>query len=72
MALKTVAIFCFLSLLSQFQDDHLFDINMRVRVRGVKEEQDVLQVEKTCTHDNWAPREVLCDRNYMEVNPCLK
>ncbi|XP_056125463.1 zona pellucida protein AX 1 [Rhinichthys klamathensis goyatoka] len=50
------------------EDDHLFDINMRVRVRGVKAEQDVFQVEKTCTHDQWAPREVLCDRNYMEVS----
>lgn len=49
----------------------MFDINMRVRVRGGKEEQDVFQVEKTCTHDQWAPREILCDRNYMEVNPCL-
>ncbi|XDV41364.1 hypothetical protein PO909_010244, partial [Leuciscus waleckii] len=50
------------------EDDHLFDINMRVRVRGVKAGQDVFQVDKTCSHEKWAPREVLCDRNYMEVS----
>ncbi|XP_077077146.1 zona pellucida protein AX 1 [Siphateles boraxobius] len=50
------------------EDDHLFDIKMRVRVRGVKAEQDVFQVGKTCTQDRWAPREVLCNRNYMEVS----
>lgn len=50
----------------------MFDIEMRVRVRGVrKAEQDVFQVEKTCNYDQWAPREILCDRNYMEVNSWL-
>lgn len=24
-------------------------------------------VAKTCSYTQWAPREVLCDRNYMEV-----
>lgn len=49
----------------------MFDIDVRVRVQGVKAAQDVLLVEKTCTHDQWAPREILCDRNYMEVNLLL-
>lgn len=44
---------------------------MRVRVHGVKAEQDVFEVGKTCNYDKWAPREVLCTRNYMEVKPWL-
>ncbi|KAK2883915.1 hypothetical protein Q8A67_017552 [Cirrhinus molitorella] len=62
----------FVSLLNCFagnEDDIVFDVDMRVRVHGVdKAEQDVFQVEKTCNYDQWAPREILCDRNYMEVS----
>ncbi|KAI7800167.1 zona pellucida protein AX 1 [Triplophysa rosa] len=50
------------------EDDAVFDIDMRVRVLGVKGEQDVFEVEKTCNYDKWAPREILCNRNYMEVS----
>ncbi|XP_016329705.1 uncharacterized protein LOC107678813 [Sinocyclocheilus anshuiensis] len=61
----------FASLLNCFaanEDDSVFDVDMRVRVHGVKAEQDVFEVAKTCHHDQWAPREVLCTRNYMEVS----
>ncbi|KAF4099816.1 zona pellucida protein AX 1 [Onychostoma macrolepis] len=61
----------FASLLNCFsanEDDHVFDVDLRVRVHGVKAEQDVFEVAKTCHYDQWAPREVLCTRNYMEVS----
>ncbi|XP_016411944.1 uncharacterized protein LOC107743289 isoform X4 [Sinocyclocheilus rhinocerous] len=61
----------FASLLNCFagnEDDTVFDVGVRVRVRGVKAEQDVFEVEKTCNYGQWAPREVLCARNYMEVS----
>ncbi|XP_016086354.1 zona pellucida protein AX 1 [Sinocyclocheilus grahami] len=61
----------FASLLNCFagnEDDTVFDVGMRVRVRGVKAEHDIFEVEKTCNYGQWAPREVLCARNYMEVS----
>ncbi|XP_059354288.1 uncharacterized protein LOC132092178 [Carassius carassius] len=61
----------FASLLNCFaenEDDAVFDIDMRVRMRGDKAAQDVFEVEKTCNYDQWSPREVLCTRNYMEVS----
>uniref|UniRef100_A0A8C1FXM9 Zona pellucida protein AX 1 n=1 Tax=Cyprinus carpio TaxID=7962 RepID=A0A8C1FXM9_CYPCA len=61
----------FASLLNCFagnEDDAVFDVDMRVRVRGVKAEQEVFEVEKTCNYDQWAPREVLCTQNYIEVS----
>uniref|UniRef100_A0A8C1W2W2 Zona pellucida protein AX 1 n=1 Tax=Cyprinus carpio TaxID=7962 RepID=A0A8C1W2W2_CYPCA len=61
----------FASLLNCFaanEDDSEFDVDMRIRVDGVKSEQDVFEVAKTCNYDQWAPREVLCTRNYMEVS----
>ncbi|XP_026146126.1 uncharacterized protein LOC113120496 [Carassius auratus] len=61
----------FASLLNCFsasEDDSEFDIAMRVRVHGVKGEPDVFEVEKTCSYDQWAPREVLCTQNFMEVS----
>ncbi|XP_051952187.1 uncharacterized protein LOC127622214 isoform X2 [Xyrauchen texanus] len=51
------------------ENDREFDIDMRVRVRGInKAEQDVFEVKKSCSYNQWAPREILCDRNYMEVS----
>ncbi|TRZ00496.1 hypothetical protein DNTS_004526 [Danionella cerebrum] len=62
----------FASLLNCFagnMDDTDFRIDLRVRMRGVnKAEQDAFQVGETCTYDQWAPREILCDRNFMEVS----
>ncbi|XP_016353310.1 zona pellucida protein AX 1 isoform X4 [Sinocyclocheilus anshuiensis] len=61
----------FASLLNCFagnEDDTVFDVGVRVRVRGVKAEQDVFEVEKSCNYGQWAPREVLCTWNYMEVS----
>lgn len=48
------------------------DVDMRVRVRGFnKMEQEVYPVVKSCTYNRWASREILCERNYMEVKPWL-
>nr|XP_055041376.1 zona pellucida protein AX 1 [Misgurnus anguillicaudatus] len=61
----------FASLLNCFagnEDDAVFDINMRIRVLGIKGGQDVFEVQKTCNYNQWAPREIICDRNYMEVS----
>ncbi|XP_043076436.1 zona pellucida protein AX 1 [Puntigrus tetrazona] len=58
----------FLNCFAGNEDDSMIDIDMRVRVQGVNAEQDVLEVTKTCKYDQWAPREVLCTQNYMEVS----
>ncbi|XP_067274804.1 zona pellucida protein AX 1 [Pseudorasbora parva] len=58
----------FLNCFAENEDDAVFDLDMRVRVRGVNAEQEIFLVDETCTRDQWAPREVLCDRNYMEVS----
>nr|CAM15635.1 novel protein containing zona pellucida-like domains (si:dkeyp-50f7.2) [Danio rerio] len=62
----------FASILNCFagdEDDTVMEVDMRVRVRGRNNMQsDVYPVTKSCTYDRWASREILCERNYMEVS----
>lgn len=49
------------------QDDSVFDIGLRLQLYGNLMSDDVLEVEKTCEYSDWASREILCERNFMEV-----
>lgn len=35
-------------------------------------EDELYQVVKTCHYPNWASREIVCDRGYMEASECSK
>ncbi|XP_030637541.1 uncharacterized protein LOC115818327 [Chanos chanos] len=51
------------------QEDGVFDLGMQFRMYGDhKSEEDKRVVTKTCRYNQWAPREILCDRNYIEVS----
>ncbi|XP_018599115.1 zona pellucida protein AX 1 [Scleropages formosus] len=49
-------------------DDH-FNITLRLRLSGSADSQEAVHVvSKVCSYAQWAFREILCDRNYMEVS----
>lgn len=50
------------------QEDTTFTVNLRLKMIN-QSPSDITShdVTKTCSYSRWASREVLCDRNYMEV-----
>ncbi|XP_075940471.1 uncharacterized protein LOC142942148 [Anarhichas minor] len=62
----------YLSLLGCYvdnKDDQTFNVGLRLRMYG-HTQSDVAthDVMQTCNYTQWASREILCDRNYMEVS----
>ncbi|XP_047430203.1 uncharacterized protein LOC124999364 [Mugil cephalus] len=54
------------------KDDITFNIGLKLRMYS-QGRSDVLSydVSETCSYSRWAPKEILCDRNYMEVSTYL-
>ncbi|XP_034383778.1 uncharacterized protein LOC117727526 [Cyclopterus lumpus] len=51
------------------QDDRSFNVGLRLRMYGPSGSDVVTHdVTQTCSYTRWASREILCDRNYMEVS----
>ncbi|XP_077567649.1 zona pellucida protein AX 1 [Stigmatopora nigra] len=51
------------------KDDATFTVGLRLRMYSTKPSDLVTHnVIKTCSYNRWAFREILCDRNYMEVS----
>ncbi|TNN32707.1 hypothetical protein EYF80_057130 [Liparis tanakae] len=49
-------------------DDQTFNVGLRLRLFGPSGSDLVTHdVMQTCSYTRWASREILCDRNYMEV-----
>lgn len=59
---------CKLSSAFYFQDDITFNVGLKLRMYS-QGRSDVLSydVSETCSYSRWASKEILCDRNYMEV-----
>uniref|UniRef100_A0A6Q2ZEK4 ZP domain-containing protein n=1 Tax=Esox lucius TaxID=8010 RepID=A0A6Q2ZEK4_ESOLU len=54
------------------QADATFQLGLRLRMYGDNLPQPVeYEVTKMCSYSPWASREVLCDRNYMEVSTLM-
>ncbi|TNN32708.1 hypothetical protein EYF80_057131 [Liparis tanakae] len=50
-------------------DDQTFNVGLRLRLFGPSGSDLVTHdVMQTCSYTRWASREILCDRNYMEVS----
>ncbi|KAK9531426.1 hypothetical protein VZT92_010852 [Zoarces viviparus] len=51
------------------KDDQTFNVGLRLRMYGYAQSDVVTHdVMQTCSYTQWASREILCDRNYMEVS----
>ncbi|XP_056292574.1 uncharacterized protein LOC130207868 [Pseudoliparis swirei] len=51
------------------KDDQTFNVGLRLRMYGPSGSDVVTHdVSQTCSYTRWASREILCDRNYMEVS----
>ncbi|XP_029318814.1 uncharacterized protein LOC115028979 [Cottoperca gobio] len=51
------------------QEDTTFNVGLRLRMYGEKPADVVSHdVSQTCSYTRWASREILCERNYMEVS----
>ncbi|KAM8846138.1 zona pellucida protein AX 1 [Synchiropus picturatus] len=52
------------------RDDTTFDLGLRLHMYSESSSSEVFShdVSQTCSYSQWASREVLCDRNYMEVS----
>nr|SOX60636.1 zona pellucida protein X [Solea senegalensis] len=51
------------------QEDLTFNVGMRLRLYNQSpSDMSSHDVTQTCSYSRWASREVLCDRNYMEVS----
>ncbi|XP_077409620.1 uncharacterized protein LOC144039807 [Vanacampus margaritifer] len=51
------------------KDDSTFNVGVRLRMYSGKPSDVVTHnVMKTCSYTRWATREILCDRNYIEVS----
>ncbi|XP_016524386.1 zona pellucida protein AX 1 isoform X1 [Poecilia formosa] len=56
----------------QNKDDKIFGVGLKLKIYR-HSPSDVVShdVAQTCSYTRWAPREVLCDRNYMEISTCM-
>ncbi|XP_033999016.1 uncharacterized protein LOC117492739 [Trematomus bernacchii] len=51
------------------KDDATFNVGLRLQMYGENPSDMVSHdVSQTCSYNRWASREILCDRNYMEVS----
>uniref|UniRef100_A0A8C7HTN2 Uncharacterized LOC109866226 n=1 Tax=Oncorhynchus kisutch TaxID=8019 RepID=A0A8C7HTN2_ONCKI len=58
----------FVSLLGCYVDNQTFNLGLRFQMYGDGLSKKIQHdVTETCSYSRWASREILCDRNYMEV-----
>lgn len=52
------------------QNDVVFNIGLKLKMyTWSPSDAAVYNVNQSCSYSQWASREILCDRNYMEVGP---